>query len=79
MRAVCIYNVGNDFDTRVGDIVAVDIESFHITQLWRDGVEIDISDPKRPEYFLPAEEILSLLKVGDEVEENYGGMYRVIV
>ena len=79
MRAICYYNEGNDFDPMVGDIVAIDNESFYITRLWRDGIEIDLEDLKRPGYFKPAEEILALLKEGDEIEENYcHGMYRVV-
>ena len=78
MKAICYYQE-NDFDPRVGDIVSVTAESFHITQLWRGGKEIDLEDPKRPGYFKPVETILSLLEVGDEIEENYcHGMYRVV-
>ena len=77
MKAICIYNEGNDFDPEVGSIE--NVEDLYITQLWRGGKEIDLEDPKRPGYFKPAETILSLLEVGDEIEENYcHGMYRVI-
>ena len=76
MKAICYYQE-NDFDPVVGAIV--DIESLYISRLWRDGKEIDLEDPKRPGYFKPAEEILALLKEGDEVEENYcHGMYLVV-
>ena len=79
MKAICIHNEGNDFDPEVGEVVIVDVESFYITRLWRDGKEIDLSDPKRPGYFLPAETIMSLLKEGDVIEENYcHGMYQVV-
>ena len=79
MKAICVYNEGNSFDPEVGDIVSVTAESFHITRLWRGGKEIDLEDPKRPGYFKPAETILSLLEVGDQIEENYcHGMYRVV-
>ena len=79
MKAVCYYNEGNDFDPKVGEVVNIDVESFYITRLWRDGKEINLEDPKRPGYFKPADVILSLLKEGDEIEENYcHGLYRVI-
>ena len=78
MKAICTYNEGNNFDPKVGEIVNID-QSFYITQVWRNKSSISISDPKRPGYLLPAEEIISLLKVGDEIEENYcHGMYRVV-
>ena len=78
MKALCTCNEGNDFDPKVGEVVNVN-ESFYITRMWRDGKEINLEDPKRPGYFLPEEEILALLRVGDEVEENYcHGMYRVV-
>ena len=76
MKAICYYQE-NDFDPEAGEIVS--IKSLYITQLWRDGSEIDLEDPKRPGYFKPEGEILSLLKVGDEIEDNYcHGMYRVV-
>ena len=78
MKTVCIHNCGNDFDPMVGDIVEI-TKNFYITQVWRNGSKIDIEDPKRAGYLLPAEDILSLLEVGDELEENYcHGMYRVV-
>ena len=78
MKAICIHNEGNDFDPEVGDIVDIN-EKFYISRVWRDGSEIDLEDPKRPGYFLPAETIMSLLSVGDQIEENYcHGMYLVV-
>ena len=77
MKAICIHNVGNDFDPKVGEVV--ELADFYITSLWRNGSEIDLEDPKRPGYFKPESEILSLLKEGDEIEENYcHGRYRVV-
>ena len=77
MKAICYYNEGNDFDPMVGDIV--DLESLYITRVWRDGKELDLEDPSNPGYFKPASSILSLLKEGDKVEENYcHGMFRVV-
>ena len=77
MKAVCIENYGNDFDPKVGEVV--DFYDFYITGLWRNGSQIDLEDPQRPGYFKPESEILSLLKEGDIVEDNYcHGRYRVI-
>ena len=77
MKTVCIRNYGNDFDPEVGEIVALD--DLYITRMWREGSEIDLEDPKRPGYFKPESEILSLLKEGDKIEENYcHGMYLVV-
>ena len=80
MKAICIYNCGNDFDPKVGEVVEdIVLADFYITSLWRNGSEIDLEDPKRPGYFKPESEILSLLKEGDEIEENYcHGRYRVV-
>ena len=76
MKAICYYQE-NDFDPVVGAIV--DIESLYISRLWRDGKEINLEDPKRPGDFLPAETIMSLLSVGDQIEENYcHGMYLIV-
>ena len=78
MKAVCIHQE-NSFDPKVGEVVDINTESFYVTQLWRDGSEIDLEDPKRPGYFKPANEIMSLLKEGDKIEENYcHGMYLVL-
>ena len=77
MKAICIYNYGNDFDPKVGEVV--ELTDFYITSLWRNGSQIDLEDPKRPGYFKPEHEILSLLKEGDEMEENYcHGIFRVV-
>ncbi len=79
MKAVCIENYGNDFDPKVGEVVDTELVDFYITSLWRNGSEIDLEDPLRPGYFKPEHEILSLLREGDKIEENYcHGMYLVV-
>ena len=76
MKAVCIHQE-NSFDPEVGAIV--ELEDLYITRVWRDGVELSIEDENRPGYHKPASSILSLLKEGDKVEENYcHGMFRVV-
>ena len=77
MKAICTLNEGNDFDPEVGEIV--EMEDLYITRLWREGSEIDLEDKKRQGYFKPEEVILSMLKKGDVVEENYcHGLYKVL-
>ena len=79
MKAICIENYGNDFDPKVGEVVDLEVVDFYITGLWRDGEVVDLEDPKRPGYFKPESEIISLLLPGDEIEENYcHGRYRVV-
>ena len=77
MKAICIQNYGNDFDPMVGEVIA--LSDLYITGLWREGSEIDLGNPKKPGYFKPEYEILSLLKEGDEIEDNYcHGRYLVV-
>ena len=77
MKAICIYNCGNDFDPKVGEIV--DIKDLYITGLRRKGSILDLEDQNRPGYLRPESEILALLKEGDEIEENYcHGIFRVV-
>ena len=77
MVAVCTRNYGNDFDPKVGEIV--DVETLHITRIWRGVKEVSTSDEEKPDYHKPAADLLSLLKEGDVVEDNYcHGRYRII-
>lgn len=80
MKAVCIFNHGNDFDPEVGEIVALD--DLYITRIWRNSEELTTSllhDEEKPGYFKSADVILSLLKEGDEIEDNYcHGRYVVV-
>ena len=76
MKAVCYYQE-NDFDPEVGAIV--ELEDLYITRVWRDGVELSTEDENRPGYHKPQNILLSMLKEGDKVEENYcHGMFRVM-
>ena len=78
MKAVCIFNHGNDFDPEVGEIVALD--DLYITRIWRNSEELTtLHDEEKPGYFKSADVILSLLKEGDEIEDNYcHGRYVVV-
>ena len=76
MKAICYYQE-NDFDPEVGEIV--EVEDLYITRIWRERVEISTEDEERPGYHKPEEVILSMLKKGDVVEENYcHGMYQIV-
>ena len=76
MKAVCIHR-DNDFDPEVGSIK--NLEDLYITRIVRNGVEIDTENPARPGYHLPENVLLSMLREGDIVEDNYcHGRYRVV-
>ena len=77
MKAVCTHNDGNDFDHKVGDIV--NIEDLCITRIWREGREISTSDKNKPGYHKSQDILRSMLKKGDEIENNYcHGQYRIL-
>lgn len=77
MRAVCIHHSGNDFDPEVGSIR--NVEDLYITRILRDGEDVETEDEERPGYFKPENILLSLLREGDIVEDNYcHGRYLVV-
>ena len=76
LLAVCIQN-SNDFDLGVGAVV--EVEDLYITRIWRDGEVVETENPARPGYHLPENVLLSMLREGDTVEDNYcHGRYRVV-
>ena len=76
MRAVCIHR-DNDFDPEVGSIR--NVEDLYITRILRDGEDVDTEDEKKPGYLKSENVLLSLLREGDIVEDNYcHGRYLVV-
>ena len=75
IKAICMYNDGNQFDPKVGEVVKV--KTLYITKVWRGEKELSIKDKQG--YFKSQEMILAMLQEGDDIENNYcHGQYKVV-